>query len=1425
MGKVVEGADLPKASPNALTNVEFLETNSAGVSGIDRSYTEKQLREKLIASCPTAEIVLGDVTTQCILDSGAETSLITSSFYKEHLANRVGSLRPVGKFIRLMGANDLDIPIKGYLEIPITIFGLTISACFLVRDDSSEASNERRRIYPVLLGCNVLRTLSKMRATPCGPSKDEWVVAMQWLTCLGEEQDGGNSTGRPVLPTRGFVGCVCVARDETVAPFSASVLSCVLSQPLQTESCGACVLVQPISFEASSDDTSGGLKKPMIGNIHIVEGVQSIEGSSLQVLVCNFGETPVTLPAKSKIATALEARLNNEVHLWEIEEGLQVSVEQVVVDQNSGVSEGAANNVEGETIGMRVPSSPVASRETIVFPDGFSYLLPPGISLKEFDRREALLIAELIRKYEKAFSMGPLDIGECTLIPHEIKLTSDQPIRQPYRRIPPQHMREVQKLLQDLLDKGVIQRSGSPYASPTVLVRKKDGSIRLCIDYRKLNAITLRDAFPLPRIEETLEALGGSRYFTSLDMAHGYFQLIMHPDSVDKTAFRVPWGLFSFTRMPQGLCNSPSTFQRTVELIFGDLNMSKLILYLDDILVYSATFQEHLERLGVVFERLIENGLKLKGSKCHFFRSEVKHLGHVVGNCGVKVDPDKVEQIENWPTPRNGEEVRSFLGLASFYRRFISGFSKIAAPLHALVAMAGSKTGKNPEFKWSTEAEDAFRQLKRALCTTPVLAYPDFDRDFVVEVDASLRGLGACLLQAGSDGALHPIAYASRGLRGAEKNYSDFSSFKLELLALKWAIAEKFRDYLVGSKFVVYTDNNPLAHLQNAKLGATEQRWVAQLAPFNMEVKFRPGKVNRCADALSRRPLEVIEVAEVVGDCANIPCEIRSATGKGCTKVFDVSKETVPKQSTVLPSFTSCELATMQKEDEQLGEVWRHWLNKWESAQQGEELNVPGVKGWLRERNLIVEKNGVLYRKTKDAVLGVVYQLLTPKRLQKWMVESVHDNWGHQGVNRTLSLLRTRCYWPGIAGYVRDHVRNCFRCVASKPPIPTVRTPMRHLLAFRPMERVAIDFLKLDRGRGGFEDVLIMTDAFTKYALAVPCKDQTAPVVAKALRDHWISHYGIPLQLHSDQGRNFEGKLVGEICKLYGVQKTRTSPYHPEGNGQTERFNKTLCSLIKSLEVSERKRWPELLPHIVYMYNATPHSVTGVAPWTLLFGQQPMIPVDHLVGNSQQDLGDDYVQEQAKFLKQAYDVVKDRLIKAADQNKKYVDAKCKPAQSLEVGSRVLVKNCAFKGRHKLSDHFSQERYVVTECNEEQDLFAVRPTLGGKEKWVNRRLLILDPRDEVEPHKFLPELNGSDGSDSLSSPDDLDSRELGFGSDSSSSDDEVLVCAPSKTVAPSEPSPQNRSKCPGGSTAPVVEPRRSERLRLKRRLDNWPSAIT
>lgn len=345
----------------------------------------------------------------------------------------------------------------------------------------------------------------------------------------------------------------------------------------------------------------------------------------------------------------------------------------------------------------------------------------------------------------------------------------DVPVRQRYRRIPPLEYEAAKAHIHQLLEAQVIRESSSPFASPIVLVKKKDGSLRLCVDYRLLNSKTRKDAFPLPRIEESLDALSGARWFSTLDLAAGYNQVPVTEKDKMKTAFCTPFGLFEWNRMPFGLCNAPSTFQRLMERIFGDQHCQSLLLYLDDVVVFSSTAAEHVGRLDAVLGHLQQEDLKAKLEKCSIFRPEVSYLGHIISKDGVSTDPGKIEVVSKWQRPNHVAELRSFLGFASYYCRFIEGFAKLSAPLHRLVAeLTGTKSckpsGPGLSAAWTEQCEHSFEELKRRLVSAPVLAYANFSLPFILEVDASYSGLGAVLSQE-QDGKVRSVAYASRGLR------------------------------------------------------------------------------------------------------------------------------------------------------------------------------------------------------------------------------------------------------------------------------------------------------------------------------------------------------------------------------------------------------------------------------------------------------------------------------------------------------------------------------------------------------------------------------------------------------------------------------------------------------------------------------------
>ena len=486
-------------------------------------------------------------------------------------------------------------------------------------------------------------------------------------------------------------------------------------------------------------------------------------------------------------------------------------------------------------------------------------------------RDQQARLIDVIYNHTEVFSLFDGDLGFCNVLKHSIPTTTDKPVYLPHRQIPVQLQSEVRKCLDNWLKQGIIRPSKSPYASQVVIVRKKSGEIRLCVDFRKLNAISIRDSFPLPRVEEALQAVQAAVWLSSFDLAQGYLQMAMEEEDIEKTAFRTgSSGLYEFTRMPFGLTNAGASFCRLMEMCIGDQQYVTLLFYLDDICIFAETADQMLDRIEFVFSHLKEFKLKIKPKKSHFFQTSVTFLGHILSADGVSPNPEKVAKIKDWPTPKTPKEVHSFVGLTSYYHRFIPNFAKWAGPLHALIVPASfkqkirrgeMKKSDFPEFQWTPACQEGFNQLKKALMEAPVLAYPDYSKLFILETDASLKGLGAVLSQKGDDNEIRVIAYASRSLRPSEKSMRDYSSTKIELMALKWSICDKFKDYLLGSKFTVFTDNNPLCYIKSSKLGAAQIRWLSKLALYDFDIVYCTGKSNLVADALSCRP-EVEEEIE-----------------------------------------------------------------------------------------------------------------------------------------------------------------------------------------------------------------------------------------------------------------------------------------------------------------------------------------------------------------------------------------------------------------------------------------------------------------------------------------------------------------------------------------------------------------------------------
>ena len=473
-------------------------------------------------------------------------------------------------------------------------------------------------------------------------------------------------------------------------------------------------------------------------------------------------------------------------------------------------------------------------------------------------------VKSMIQNNEDIFIRGKYEVGRTNVVQHMIETGNEKPIKQKARRLSVKEKEIEKEHIEEMLKKGIIRKSKSPWSSPVVFVPKKGGEIRFCIDYRKLNKVTKKDNHPLPRIDEMLDKFEGSQYFSSIDLASAYWQVEMDEKDIEKTAFITSEGLYECLVMPFGLCNAPATFQRLMHEVLGNLIYTKAPVYLDDIIIHSKTFEQHLKDIEEVFGKLREAKLMSKESKCEFCASEIKFLGHIVGKDGRKVDPDKIEKVKEYPRPENISQLRGFLGLASYYRKFIKDFSKKAKPLSKLLEGTKRGTKKSKWLKekikgltdkqfienWGKEQEESFKLMKKILTETPVLIHPDFKKDFILSIDALGYALGAVLEQEGNDRKLHPIGYASKTLTQAEQKYS---TTELECYAVIWGV-EKFHHYLYGRKFKVVTDHQALTWLMKNEnsLKGRRARWVLRLQPYDLEIIYKEGKKHQNADALSR---------------------------------------------------------------------------------------------------------------------------------------------------------------------------------------------------------------------------------------------------------------------------------------------------------------------------------------------------------------------------------------------------------------------------------------------------------------------------------------------------------------------------------------------------------------------------------------------
>ena len=867
------------------------------------------------------------------------------------------------------------------------------------------------------------------------------------------------------------------------------------------------------------------------------------------------------------------------------------------------------------------------------------------------DEKSQLL--ELLSKHHGTFSVEPGDRGETDLTQIVIDTGEVSPRRQPVRRVPFAVRQEIASHLDEMQKNSVIEPSKSPWASPVVLVRKKDGSHRFCIDYRALNAVTKQDTYPIPRISDLLDQLGESRFFSTLDLASGFWQIKVHPDSQEKTAFVTPQGLFEFKVMPFGLCNAPAVFQRLMQQVLMGLNPPQgpdfVSVYIDDVLVFSKTFKEHLQHLRQVIDRLEKAGLKLKPSKCHFARKEVEYLGHVITPQGVKTNPKLVEAVRDFQAPRDVKGLRRFLGMSSYYRKFIPNFAKVAEPLHRL-------TRKDVVFKWSPQCQEAFTTLKRKLTEAPVLAYPAFGQEFVLETDASISGLGAVLSQKQADGKIHPIAYASRSLNTAEKNYG---ITELETLAVVWAVSH-YHSYLYGHDVTVLTDHSAIKSVLGAPtLSGKHARWWTRVygrGVKNLKIQFRSGRENLVADSLSRSPTGIPPT------CGEAESEFQVAhiEASSITELLEEAPSDVVSEES---------LRTEQLKDP-FAKRMIHYLEN--DSLPTDDLQTRKLVGQATQFALL---DGILY--FIDAKRDSRRRAVVPSALKCQVMEEVHGGkfGGHFSGPRTYNSLAYNWWWERMYSDVISFCKNCPQCAIVSGTGRRCKPPLCPISIERPFQIFGLDIMELPKTDKGNKYAVVFMDLFTKWPFVYATPDQKSLRIAKLLVDEIVPFCGVPEALLTDRGTNLLSHLMLDLCEMLGTKKLNTTAYHPQCDGMVERFNRTLKSMIRKHVAKFGERWDDFLPGIVWAYRNTPHESSGEKPSFLLFGTDCRSPTEAaLLSSSPNGVVDvlDYREEVALSLSSARSLAAQSIRKAQSKYKIQYD-KRSTDRIFKRGEWILIK--------------------------------------------------------------------------------------------------------------------------------------------------------
>ena len=819
-----------------------------------------------------------------------------------------------------------------------------------------------------------------------------------------------------------------------------------------------------------------------------------------------------------------------------------------------------------------------------------------------------------------------------------------KPPFRPHYRLSPQDNDELKIHLQDLLDHGHIRESHSAYGAPILFVKKaNDTKRRLCIDYRDLNKITTKDRYPLPRVDELIDRLHGAKYFTKLDLRSGYHQVRIDDCDIEKTAFNTRYGQYEFLVMPFGLTSAPSTFMSLMNGIFSPFLDKYIIIYLDDILIYSKTLDEHLQHIRSALQILRKEQLYCKLSKCELIQHKVKFLGFIVGSDGITADPEKVSAIKDWPIPKDVTGVRSFLGFTGFYRKFVENYSKVSTPISDLTkTVTGQKI-----FQWTPEAQTAFEILKTKLLSAPLLIIPDPTKPYVVTTDSSGFALGAVLSQDHGQG-LQPISYMSKKMLAAELNYPIHEK---ELLAIIVAL-KTWRHYLHGSQFVirVLTDHKSIVHLlTQPKLSDRQARWVEFLSEFGntLTIEYQKGTQNVVADALSRRHDHESENKDYLLNKNTLVINERVISEKGTSQTNNnIISVTCPVSylydiyvhNSYLPEVSNNYVLSFGCPTSYLNNIYTNTSNgnnnEYNVVEQINNINISsistpllsliksayeldsvcteimfpsGIKGVVTRSHRYVYKNDIIYYDKKIYIPDNI-------DLKVRIISEHHDTQtvSHVGFAKTYELIYRNYYWVSMIKDIKLYIKTCVICQTTKTTTQKPKGLLQPLpIPDRKGHTVTMDFIvALPTSSDGYDGIYVIVDKLMKLVTLEPIHTTaTAPEIANIYFRRMVSKgFGVPKVIVSDRDSKFTSDFWKSLWLLLGTKLAMSTSFHPQTDGQTENANKLIEAMLRAFTNEKQNNWSTLLPYIEFAFNNTVNRSTGYTPFYMCYGQHPSMP-------------------------------------------------------------------------------------------------------------------------------------------------------------------------------------------------------------------------